>query len=258
LTNKDLQADPGAENPPVASSTPVAWADWHAFMPFGMFGAILWLGALSLMQYGIAKAAERDLLLPPAGWPDFTWHAALMVVFTAALLGYWAFRRKPLWALGLSLKRLPGDLWFTLVAMLAVGALYALGGLGYYGYLAATHDEPLEAFRLFLRASAFNEPPWMYIFGVVILYPVLEEVWFRGVLYAPMRRELGRPVAVILTALIFAFAHGNLLPINQFIGGIVFVLAYEYRRTLVAPILLHIAGNGALVAIGWIPWIAAA
>jgi hypothetical protein len=50
---------------------------------------------------------------------------------------------------------------------------------------------------------------------------------------------------------LFAAAHNVKFPINQFIGGLIFVWAYEKRQTLVAPILLHIAGNGALAVLGW-------
>jgi uncharacterized protein len=255
LTEKDLQPEPDAPNsdPPTLEG---GWKTWHKAMPFGMVGAILWLAALTLTQYGVAQAEERGWISVPVGWPDFTYHIGLMALFTVVLVVLWRAKRKPLWSLGFSLKRLPGDLLFTLTAGAIVGALYALAGLGYYAYLHLTHDAPVDAFRVFLRASAFNEPPWLMILGVVVLYPVFEEIWFRGVLYPPMRRELGRPAAIILSSLVFAFAHGTLLPINQFVGGIVFVIAYEYRRTLVAPILLHLLGNGALVVLGWIPWIA--
>jgi hypothetical protein len=56
----------------------------------------------------------------------------------------------------------------------------------------------------------------------------------------------------VITALLFAFAHSNAFPINQLFGGLVFAAAFEMRRTLVAPILLHMAGNGALAALAWL------
>jgi membrane protease YdiL (CAAX protease family) len=224
-------------------------------MPFGMVGAILWLGVLTFLQYGTQQAIEREWITLPPAWPDFVPHVGLMVVFTVALVGYWLWRRKPLWSLGLSMRRLPGDLLFTLAGVVVVGVMYALLGLGVLGWYHMTSDAPVEAFREFVRAAAFNRPSWAVIIAVVVLYPILEEIWFRGVLYGPMRRELGRPVAILLTSLVFALAHGG-IPINQFFGGLVFVIAYEYRRTLVAPILLHMLGNGTLVVIGKLPWLA--
>jgi membrane protease YdiL (CAAX protease family) len=238
-----------------SQSVPVAWDQWHRHMPFGMVGAILWLGILTLLQYGVQQAIEREWIDLPAHWPEFAPHVALMLVFTAALVVYWMWRRKPLWSLGLSLRRLPGDLLFTLAGVVVVGLVYALVAAGVLGWFHLTSDAPMESFRDFVRMAAFNRPSWLVIIGVVVLYPILEEVWFRGVLYGPMRHELGRPVAIILTSLVFALAHGG-IPINQFFGGLVFVIAYEYRRTLVAPILLHMIGNGALVLIGKLPWLA--
>ncbi len=217
-----------------------------------MLGAIIWLASMLAVQTLLFSAIEHKWMSVPAGLPGFTFHALVMVVWSVALVAWCLSKRKPLWALGISLDRVPGDLLFALVAGLVMGALYLVAGTAVRLYFEWGHDAPQEAFSQFLRDSMFKDLSLGHLLGVVLLYPILEELWYRGVLYGPMRAEFGRMPAILITSVFFALAHSNVFPINQFFGGLVFAIAYEYRRTLVAPILLHIAGNGALAAMGWL------
>jgi membrane protease YdiL (CAAX protease family) len=248
-----IQADsatPEAEN---RQPSPKSWETFVLGLPFGLVGAILWLAALLGTRWGLS-ALLRSLY--GEEWLDQHFHTAdtvVWVLFTAVLLIWVVFiRRKPLWSLGFSLSRLPGDLGFTLVGALVMGAVYLLLLGGVRVFFGIASETPSEAFEYFLRSALFSRGDLLFILAVVLIYPIFEEIWFRGVVYGPMRREFGRTVAIIGGALLFAFSHDNLLPVNQFIGGLAFGIAYEMRRTLVAPILLHIAGNGTLAAMAWL------
>lgn len=246
---KDLQ--PVAETP--ISPSPKTWETFIPALPFALFGAILWVAALLAARYGVGQLLTA---IYGKAWHDENGLIADSVVwtlFTLALL-IWtrAYRRKPLWTLGLSLRRLPGDLAFTVVAAVVMGVFYLilLGGVFLYFGIAA--ETPVEAFQDFLRSAMFSRRDVLFLLAVIVFYPVVEEVWYRGVLYPPLRREFGMKAAIVFGALLFAFSHATLFPINQFIGGLAFGIAYEMRRTLVAPILLHIAGNGTLAAMAWL------
>jgi membrane protease YdiL (CAAX protease family) len=203
-------------------------------------------------QWGVQQLREDGHFTLPAGWPDFTPHAAVTLAFTLAIVVWIKFiRGKPLWTIGFWLRRLPGDLAFAGVGAIAVGLFYLLAGGAVRAYFGMTADAPDEAFHQFVRNAVFKDLSLGYILGVVVFYPIFEEIWFRGVLYPPMRKDFGRIPAIVITALLFAFAHSNAFPINQFFGGLVFAAAFEMRRTLVAPILLHMAGNGALAVLAW-------
>lgn len=170
---------------------------------------------------------------------------------TALLLLFVGVRGKSLRPLGFRSEGLGTDLRWLLVASLAMAGLYLiLAALGYLALLVFAEDAS-SAFKAQLHDSFFKDESLGALLRVVLLYPILEEVWYRGLLYTPIRRERGRIAAILLTALIFAFAHGNKYPVNQFLGGLIFAFAYESRRGLVAPILLHMAGNGALALLGW-------
>ena len=84
-----------------------------------------------------------------------------------------------------------------------------------------------------------------------IIGPVAEEIFFRGILYAYLRRW-GVIAAVILSTVCFVLPHmgAGLLPVTQIVGGIVFALAYEKERNLMVPITIHCLGNLAIFSLG--------
>jgi len=92
--------------------------------------------------------------------------------------------------------------------------------------------------------------PWLVILAVVILAPIAEEVFFRGVVFNAWLREGGRRWAFIGSSALFALIHASvvaLLPI--FLLGL--ALAWIYQRTgnLLAPIAMHAMVNGISVAL---------
>lgn len=84
-----------------------------------------------------------------------------------------------------------------------------------------------------------------------IIGPVAEEIFFRGILYGYFRRWGVYP-AVIMSTVCFVLPHMNtgLLPITQIVGGLVFAIAYEKEKSLMAPITIHCLGNLAIFSIG--------
>jgi hypothetical protein len=79
--------------------------------------------------------------------------------------------------------------------------------------------------------------------------PIAEELFFRGALYGVLRRSFSVPQAVLVTSLFFAALHdgGAALPVIPFTGGVVFALLFEKTGSLLAPMLVHGAGNLALL-----------
>ena len=83
--------------------------------------------------------------------------------------------------------------------------------------------------------------------------PIAEECFFRGVVYAALRRRTSRIVAILASGAIFALIHTNpvgFLPI-MVLGC---VLAYLYERTgsLASPLAIHILHNTFLMAMAMI------
>lgn len=81
------------------------------------------------------------------------------------------------------------------------------------------------------------------ILSIAILPGIFEELFYRGIVYAYLRKTNVR-TAMVLSALIFSLAHENIFqsfPI--FFMGIIFALAYEITGDIRVPIFIHIANN---------------
>jgi len=96
----------------------------------------------------------------------------------------------------------------------------------------------------------------MVLLTVVVLAPIFEELFFRGLFYPALRRRLGPSMAVFLNGLIFGALHFQpLFMISLILVGV--VLAYMYERTdsLFAPMLTHAFYNLVVMLItifaGW-------
>jgi membrane protease YdiL (CAAX protease family) len=94
-------------------------------------------------------------------------------------------------------------------------------------------------------------------FGIT-LAPLLEEVFFRGVLYPLARRAFGLAIAVLVTAAAFAAIHGAQLgyawsPIlSIFVVGVVFTITRARTDSVAASFLMHCGYNFALFTALWI------
>ena len=88
----------------------------------------------------------------------------------------------------------------------------------------------------------------------MVVAPVAEEIFFRGMLYNALRQRLTVVAAALLQAGVFSFFH-NFGPAGSAaiaLAGLAFAFVYEWRKTLVAPILLHLAIN--TVGLPFVAW----
>jgi len=91
---------------------------------------------------------------------------------------------------------------------------------------------------------------------VVILAPIFEELFFRGLFYPALRRSLGPTLAIVIDGIIFGALHMRYLSIVPLIlVGMILAYVYEKTESLYAPMLTHALYNGVVVAIsllmGW-------
>ncbi len=77
---------------------------------------------------------------------------------------------------------------------------------------------------------------------LVVVVAVAEETIFRGYLILRFRALLNTPAAVLLSAAVFSLGHGyegtaGLVTVGFL--GLVFALVFQWRRSLVAPMVMH-------------------
>jgi uncharacterized protein len=91
--------------------------------------------------------------------------------------------------------------------------------------------------------------PWFLILYVVVLAPLIEELFFRGFVFAGLRQRYRRPTAALLSATLFALLH---LQWTRFVPlavlGVLLATLYERSNSLWPPIVTHALVN--LVALG--------
>jgi membrane protease YdiL (CAAX protease family) len=92
--------------------------------------------------------------------------------------------------------------------------------------------------------------PWLVVLAVVIVAPVAEEAFFRGVVFNAWRREAGRRWAFFGSAALFAAIHLSLLSLMPiFLLGIGLAWVYDRTKSLLAPMVMHATVNGISVAL---------
>lgn len=128
-----------------------------------------------------------------------------------------------------------------LIWAVAFGAAAAIGLLA--AYLAGFQVSGL--FRMQLPSEKGRLA--IFLLVGVLIGPIAEEIFFRGILYGFFRRW-GAPAAILLSTLLFVLPHtsGSIIPVTQLIGGILFAVAYEVEKNLLVPMVIHCLGNLAI------------
>ena len=152
--------------------------------------------------------------------------------------------------LGLDLRHWKYDLLRTIVSYLAV--LPVCVGL----MLLCSRLLPEQMVREqhpMLEALMHVSNGWkaLVAFSAIVMAPLVEEIFFRGLLQSMLRRYLQNPwLAIVLASAVFAVMHletpQNAIPLI----ALSLVLGYNYERTgrLTSPILIHVLFNAVFIA----------
>ena len=75
--------------------------------------------------------------------------------------------------------------------------------------------------------------------------PVVEEILFRGLLYATLRTRMGVAESALASALVFTLPHGYALAgsASVLVSGVLWAVAYERTRSLLPGLFAHAANN---------------
>lgn len=96
----------------------------------------------------------------------------------------------------------------------------------------------------FVSDSIMSLSPALIILTTVIIIPVVEELVFRGFIYKTLSIIINKYIAIVISSLIFALAHGNISQgLYAFFVGIVFCFIYENLNNIIYTIFLHSVMN---------------
>lgn len=126
---------------------------------------------------------------------------------------------------------------------LVLGAIMAVALLGLQNLLPMPKQTPIE--QLFRTASG----AWvMAVFGVCIA-PLVEELFFRGLLFPVLAKKTNIVSSVLLTAFLFALIHASQLGkawapvLVLFLVGVSLTVVRWWARSVAAAVLVHIGYN---------------
>jgi membrane protease YdiL (CAAX protease family) len=147
----------------------------------------------------------------------------------------------------LGLRAAPGARSVGLV-MLALSVYLAVGGL----WLILVHPHaPANALADVKNQSAINIA--LAIFAIAVSAPIVEEIFFRGLLYRSLRNRLSIVPAVLIASALFGFVHITSYPLDTLpikaAFGIIACLLYERTGSLLPGIGLHVFVDASAIAV---------
>lgn len=93
---------------------------------------------------------------------------------------------------------------------------------------------------------------WLEFLVLLFAAPLLEEFFFRGVLYGRLKELLSTGTSMVLSAALFGLYHGNLSQgIYGFFMGLLLAWSMERFQTVKAPFVIHMAANAAAIFLGF-------
>jgi membrane protease YdiL (CAAX protease family) len=235
---------------PAKKSFP-AWSGWNVLAIAGFTGVIILV--FTLIALFVVRALPEYRNAPLA---ELATNAKVVIGAQAAaypvvlLFIFLLVRTKSDEPFGQAVQwNWPG---ITAPAFLAGGMILALVVDGLARFLPIPKSLPMDTF--FHDASSAY---MMAAFGIT-LAPLLEEMFFRGLLFPLLRRSYGVVVGVIVTALAFAAIHGAQLGyawapvLSIFVVGVVFTVVRSRSNSVAASFLMHSGYNFALFTALWI------
>jgi membrane protease YdiL (CAAX protease family) len=134
--------------------------------------------------------------------------------------------------------------------LVAAHLLAAVVGSYVLGVLMTLVGAPVAEQKIVLELVAAGGPALASLaFSALVLAPIGEELFFRGLLFARLHRHAGPWPAYVVSALLFASFHGNLRGMVVYVWlGLVFARAYASTGRLGCAIAVHFGNNAITLA----------
>jgi uncharacterized protein len=163
--------------------------------------------------------------------------AGVLLVDGVLLGALWPLRQRGLTRQDLGLRAAPGARSVGLVVL----ALLVYGVIAVLWAIVVRPRTGVGALANVKHESAINVA--LAIFAVAVSAPVVEEIFFRGLLYRSLRNRLSIVPAVLIAGALFGFVHITSYPLDTLpvkaAFGVIACLLYERTGSLLPGIGLH-------------------
>ncbi|MCB8817408.1 CPBP family intramembrane glutamic endopeptidase [Desulfosporosinus shakirovi] len=142
---------------------------------------------------------------------------------------------------------------FLLLGFIAGVVLFV--GVGLLGnFLTKLLGTPApQSFAIAVKGANYTWEFILLTFLGGVVAPIKEEMFFRGLIYPPLRQVFGRGKGILLTGLFFASLHLEIIRfLPLFIGGVVLTWLYERSSSIWPAIVAHGTWNILMALALWI------
>lgn len=157
-------------------------------------------------------------------------------------LWYWFYCRKKENVVSGMTAMTPGNVLLVTVIGILLQILTQPVMVGVEHFLPEVFKEYLE---LIESVKMGETNLFLIVICIVLIGPLTEELFFRGILYRTLRKEMSFIVAAVISSLVFGIYHMNLVQ-GIYCSLVGFVLCYVYEKTksFLVTSVLHIVFNG--------------
>lgn len=237
------------------------YGDWGAIDFFAILALSLFIIPMSIGGLG------NSIGVIGHDWTE--WGNMLFLSFVSEVslvaMSVWFIRKvcnRPLSHIGLTSRNLTGNILLGVIAVLpsfliqyvieeAFIKMTTMLAPSQHEYIIQLQVQEHEAsIRIFSESIGSLSRVSAVIFTVLLLAPIGEEILFRGILYTSLRQKKKLNISIIITSVIFAVAHAQLihfLPVMSV--GVILAYLYERTRSLVPSMTLHFVANLFLIVI---------
>lgn len=230
------------ETEPAVESSPRATRALYAVLPQIIFWVAGGIGFGVLLSLD-ADPDEGDVFFSPAYALVILGSYAVLLGATIVVTRRWfgeprevlRVRRTPFW---------PAVGWSALTFVVSIGASLVLEEI-FHG----AEDQGLTP-NAFPGGTEAAIGLALTALGICLFGPLVEELYFRGLLYHALRRW-GVPVAVIGSSILFSLVHGvpRAIPV-LFVLGAAFALLAEKTNSIIPAAVLHALNNSLAMLAG--------
>ena len=85
-----------------------------------------------------------------------------------------------------------------------------------------------------------NEKIFLLFFSSIIIAPIFEEIFFRGIIYVVLKKRIGVFFSIILSSIFFSFVHSNIYSFGVlFVVGLICAIEFERTNKIINTIFIH-------------------
>ncbi len=213
-------------------------------MQFIVSFAVVLIGGAGMIAQYVYDNSFPDITALVDQLSAYIYNKAMLITLVSdvlALVFLWIFfaaRKKNILAEVHVARGVPGLAYIPL----AVGGACLAGLVGTVLSMLPIPESVWEEYGA--QSSMIGGSGIMAVLASVIIAPLTEEVFFRGIVYTRLRRAMPPVVAMILSSLVFGLLHGQLIWVcYAFVMGMALCAVFERTGSIRASFTVHLAFN---------------